>query len=243
MEMMGATRYWWAMGIGIVLLGAASTAFAGSVVCTDEESLWAHIKQGDDYLERFSLYENGEPLDGWLTSAYFSGGTGGNVFTYEVSAPQGLYSLPGALSINSAADVLTIAFSSSNVMAVGLGFLVTDTSGEPISGTLAIALNGEDPVLCGYPDSDFIGFFSKDPITQVRLWVPAMMEVPGQAPDDGTGHQFLALADLRVGIAVLYPPQGENTQAVPVPAAVWMGLLLMTGLGAVKLVERGKLGK
>jgi len=91
-----------------------------------------------------------------------------NGFAYSAYAFNGLYSVPGAMSTNTAGDPLALTFNGLPVTAVGGDFLATDFNGYPVSDVTTITLNDGTVVALTYPTT-FVGFTSDVPITSLTI--------------------------------------------------------------------------
>src|SRR4051812_24128752 len=112
---------------------AASTASAGTFYNT-EAAFTMQLSPGS-YLEDFSGFTFGSPLDGTQTTWAAPGANG---FGWTASAALGLYSNVSALSTNTANDPLMIMFTGAPVTAFGGIFANTDISGNIIPGTITV---------------------------------------------------------------------------------------------------------
>lgn len=94
-----------------------------------------------------------------------------NGYSFTASAPNGLYSIPGALSTNSAYETLTLDFDGLPVFAVGGDFYATDFDGVPITATVTLLLSDGTTVDLDSP-ARFAGFVSDVAITQLTVSTP-----------------------------------------------------------------------
>lgn len=182
--------------LGLFLVTCAGTPFATAAITgtyTSQAALQAALQPGY-YAENFSAYNGYFGINSPLPFA------GGNGFSYEVSAPLGLYAIPaggGSISTNDDRDLLTITFTGSPVTGVGGLFFLNDNSGIYMSGivTLAYANNTHQVLnISGTGPSDYWGFTSDAPIVSMTI--------------AGGGQGTLAypgVDDLTVGAAVPEP--------------------------------------
>lgn len=91
-----------------------------------------------------------------------------NGYGYTVAAASGVFSIPGAVSTNSAYDSLTITFSGLPVFAVGGDFFGTDFDGVAIPSTVTVTLADGTTVDITYP-ARFIGFSSQAAIASLTV--------------------------------------------------------------------------
>jgi len=144
---------------------AASSALAGTFYST-EASFVAAI-QPSPYIENFSSFTFGSPLNGTQTTYVAPGGNG---FGWTAAATGGLYSNSSALSTNLAQDPLTINFTSGNVTALGGNFTNTDISGAIIPGTVTIVTSdGGTQTVTNPTAASFLGYTSTVPIVSVTI--------------------------------------------------------------------------
>lgn len=234
---MKATRYWWAIGIGCILLGVASSAF-GDKVYLDKATFLDLVRLGC-YVEDFESHTqwySGIDSPPNLFTHEFSGGTDA-AYVYQVSAEcvateywpdshDGLWFGDGVLSTVSEGSILNIAFYSP-VTAVGGDFFLSDSDGNVVPCDVIIHLLDRPSVTLQKPTSGtFMEYLSGIPIIGMTV--------------EGLG-QYPTVDNFCVGTARLYPPDSAAAP-VPVPMAGWAGLVLMGGLAGVKLSRRGKLG-
>jgi hypothetical protein len=91
-----------------------------------------------------------------------------NGYSYTAAASNGLYSIPGAVSTNSAEDPLTLTFDGAPVTAVAGDFYATDFDGFPMSTTVNVVLGDGTGVALTYPTT-FVGFTSEVEILSLTL--------------------------------------------------------------------------
>ena len=144
---------------------SASSAMAGTFYGT--EALFTAAIQPGAYIENFSSFTFGNPLNGSQLSYVAPGGGG---FGWTASAALGLYSNNSALSTNTAQDPLTITFSTPNVTALGGNFTNTDISGAVIPGTVTITTSdGGVQTVTNPTAASFLGYTSAVPIVSVTI--------------------------------------------------------------------------
>lgn len=122
-----------------------------------------NVIQGDYYFDDFSWLGWGT-IGGDLT--YQFGPVNG--YSYTASAANGLYSIPGAMSTNSAEDPLTLTFDGLPVTAVAGDFYGTDFNGNPITTVVTVALDDGTTVGLSYP-TVFVGFTTAVPIVSLTI--------------------------------------------------------------------------
>ncbi|MBN2172110.1 MAG: hypothetical protein JW819_12395 [Candidatus Krumholzibacteriota bacterium] len=91
-----------------------------------------------------------------------------NGYSYTASASSYLFSIPGAISTNSALDPITIVFDGAPVTAVGGDFFCTDFDGYPVPATTNVTLDDGTVVNLVYP-TVFSGFTSLVPIVSMVI--------------------------------------------------------------------------
>jgi len=193
-----------------LLCAFAVPAFANMAVYTNEAAFTAMLQPG--------YYQEGFNYAPWLTIVDPAISTpqsfAGNGWAYQISSPSGLSGQPipppsgsgGAVANYYVGQAVTVTFTGTLPTAVGGIFFVTDLNGNSISGgTVNISLaNGG---AYNYADSSnwdaFTGFISDSPITSMSIQ---------------TG-QWATMDNFIVG------------EAVPVPAAVLLGLLGLSAAG------------
>ena len=143
--------------------GAASMAFAGTMTFENEVDFVNQLAPGF-YLEDFD--EFGFELQG--PSIDFTEGP----WSYTISAPGEVFSVPGAMSTNTPYDPLTVDFTGQDVYAVGGYFYASDFDGLFFPGTINVELS-DGTVYSANPVSanDFVGFVSSVPITSLTITV------------------------------------------------------------------------
>lgn len=199
----------------VVLLAGASAAMGGQVY-SSEASFLAKLESGY-YLEDFSSYAYGSPLDGTAASLTqdYSGGSG---YQYRASALSALYSNESALSTNSVYDALKIEFTGAPVTAVGGIFTATDVSGGLLASDVVIKLSDGTTVILDNPtSSSFWGYTSDVAITSMTLDAP-----------DSPNFAWPTLDHFYVG--------SVSATAIPLPAAAWAGLGLMGAMAVRRVV-------
>jgi len=91
-----------------------------------------------------------------------------NGYSYTVFVAGGIFSIPGAISTNSAFDPMVITFDGDPVFAVGGDFFGSDFDGLPIPAMVYVTLADGTEVLLEQP-AVFVGFSSNEPITQLTI--------------------------------------------------------------------------
>ena len=173
----------------ILLVGGFVQA---DTIYTDEPTFLTQIEPGY-YLEDFTGYTFGSPWAGHLTADY--GPVNG--WSYQATAdPNGLYSIPDALSTNNAADPLVMTFTGDPVTAVGGIFSSTDFDGLVIPEDLTITLHfvGGSTLVETLNGSGFRGF--------TTTLVIESLDIDG---DDANQSNWAALDHFYVGQAVPEP--------------------------------------
>ena len=151
------------IALSLLLAGVTSTTFAGTFY--NSEAAFTMQLSPVFYLEDFSNFTFGNPLDGSQTSWASPGANG---YGWTASAALGLYSNTSALSTNTANDPLTITFTGLTVTAFGGNFANTDITGAFIPGTVTINTSdgGSTMVTFGATEG-FIGYTSAVPIVSI----------------------------------------------------------------------------
>lgn len=190
-----------------LLLAVASTAPATTVVYTNEAAFLAAIQAGY-YLEDFSTYVYGSPLDGSQTTQNYGPVNG---FSYQASAPDGLWSNTSALSVNTSTDSLLITFTGAPVTAVGGIFTSTDVNGNHIALSISAGVLGTS--LTDFSGTMFAGFTSDVPLAWLRVdafdFLPSIFNWPqldhfyvGQAQTrDGAIPEPLTALGVALGVS------------------------------------------
>jgi hypothetical protein len=147
-----------------VMALAASSAMAGTWY--NSEASFVSAIQPNPYIEDFSNFTFGSPLDGTqLTWA----APGGNGYGWTASAPGGLYSNVSALSTNFGNDPVTINFTAGNVTALGGNFTNTDITGAQIPGTVTVTTSDGGVQSITSNPASFLGYTSTVPIVSVTF--------------------------------------------------------------------------
>lgn len=131
------------------------------------------------------------------------------VFSFQASAPSGLFAGSGYLSTNLSTELLTFTFLGGNVTAVGGHFLGTDADFNPVDSTTTLVLSDGTNVVLTYPDT-FRGFTTAGGVFITSLTVST------------TGAETVAFPT----VDDLYVGQAQTAQ-IPEPASV---LLVAGGL-------------
>ena len=172
------------------LAAVVSSASAQGTFYNTEAAFLPNLAPGS-YLEDFSAFTFGNPLNGSQTSWASPGANG---FGWTASATGGLYSNVSALSTNLANDPITILFTGAPVTAFGGIFANTDISGNVIPGTITVTTS--DGGMQVIPTSNtFLGYTSNVTITSITMvaagttnnWVQVDHFYAGAAvPEPGT---------------------------------------------------------
>jgi hypothetical protein len=93
-----------------------------------------------------------------------------NGYSYTASAPNGIFSIPGAVSTNTAEDPLTLTFDGLPVTAVAGDFFGTDFDGIPMPTVTTVELDDGTIVQLDYPTT-FVGFTTQVPIVTLTITV------------------------------------------------------------------------
>lgn len=183
------------------------TSAKPATIFTDQSTFVSALDPGF-YLEDFSAYGTG---DQGATSHNFSA----NGFQYSASAPSDLWIvslISNALSTTEPGNVLSLAFTSGNVTAVGGFFYPTDIDGNLIGGGIVLALNDGTVQMLDSPDATtFTGFTTSPGVFITSLTVTPDLD------------QFATIDDLYVGSVA-------GSAAVPEPSLIGLvalSLLLM----------------
>lgn len=94
-----------------------------------------------------------------------------NGYGFTASAPNGLYSIPGAVSTNSAYETMTLDFTGLPVFAIGGDFFATDFDGVAISAVVTVTLSDGTMIDLNAP-ARFAGFASDMAISYVTIATP-----------------------------------------------------------------------
>jgi hypothetical protein len=189
---------------GVLLLGSGA---AQATWYTNEAAFLAAINP-TFYLENFSNFTFGNPLNGSQTSWAAPGANG---YGWTASAALGLYSNVSALSTNTANDPLTITFSGNAVSAFGGNVANSDISGNLIPGTVTLTLSDSttQSITFAGAQEGFLGWVGPTSIASVSMvasgttnnWVQLDHAYTGAAavpePMTMTGLAVGALALLR----------------------------------------------
>ena len=187
------------MRISIVVVSAILALSASSVSAGQfftNETAFVNAIQPTYYLENFTNFTFGSPLDG---SQPTYSAPGGNGFGWTASANLGLYANASALSVNNANNPLTITFTSNIVMAVGGIVANTDFTGSTIPGTVTITTSdgASNSIVFATATQGFLGYTTTVPITSITLNATS-----------GAANNWIQLDHFYTGVA--------NTNIVPV---------------------------
>jgi hypothetical protein len=154
---------------GMLLLGSVA---AHATWYTSEAAFVAAINP-TYYLEDFSSFTFGNPLNGTQTTWAAPGANGyGWTATTTSSAPAlGLYSNTSALSVNSANDGLVLNFTGSPVKAFGGIVANSDISGNLQAGTVTMTLSDATTsnITFATATSGFLGWVGPTAFTSVTI--------------------------------------------------------------------------
>jgi len=208
--------------LAVMLLAQTPWVSAATTGYTDEATFLTHLDP-QYYLEDFSNYTYGNPLDGSKASENYGPVNG---YSWTASVPNnwpstygtvGLFSLSGALTTYAAEDILTITFTGNPVTALGGFFSSTDINGAVMQQTVTVNLSDNTSV--SLTGSAFRGFTSDFAILSLAI----------DAVDVNPTTVFWPMLDhFYVGSYV-----GSTIAAVPIPAAAWLfgsGLLGLLSL-------------
>jgi hypothetical protein len=184
----------------------ASAASAAGTFYTTEASFTANIAPGS-YVEDFSNFTFGNPLDGSQTTWAAPGANG---FGWTASAALGLYSNVSALSTNTANDPLMIMFTGAPVTAFGGIFANTDISGNIIPGTITVTTSDGGNFVIPTTNS-FLGYTASVGMTITSVTMLAQ---------SGATNNWVQVDHFYTGM-----------RAVPEPTTV--GLLALGGVGLI----------
>jgi hypothetical protein len=147
----------------IILLTLATSAFATNIYYNEGEFLGQIAP--NYYLEEFSGYTSGSPLDGTQTDADFGSVNG---YSWHAYASGGLFSDDGSLSIDCALDLLIITFTGQSVTAAAGIFTSVDSDGNQIPLDVTVML--DDGTLVTLNGAGFLGFTSITPILSMTVY-------------------------------------------------------------------------
>jgi hypothetical protein len=204
--------------LAVMLLAQASLASAATTVYNDEATFLTHLNPVH-YLEEFSNYTYGDPINGDQPTADFGAGYGYSWTAATVPNgifpdTYGLFSIPGALTTYAAEDLLKITFTGLPVTALGGVFASTDIDGNPVPQEVIVTLSDNTSV--SFFGLAFRGFTSDVAISYLTI------DGVDLDPIQPSKLFYPTLDSLYVGVA-----------AVPVPTAVWLfgsGLLGLLSL-------------
>jgi hypothetical protein len=91
-----------------------------------------------------------------------------NGYSYTAFALNGVFSIPGAMSTNTAEDPLILTFDGVPVTAVAGDFFATDFDGNPMPTTVTVSLDDGTVVDLVYP-TVFVGFTSPVPMVSLTI--------------------------------------------------------------------------
>lgn len=170
----------------VTITGIVDPVFAGDFECapgrpdcprkagvyTTREEFIAAIPPGY-YEEDFASLQQGTPLK----PLPFSGAG----ISYELMASRpwnpetkegGLFTWPGIVSTNTAADAIVISVTSGELMAIGANFYTSDIHSTPYEGDVTITLSdGTVETFYSTGQHDFRGFVAEMPITRIEFRV------------------------------------------------------------------------
>jgi len=194
----------------LAAVALASSAYAA--VFTNEAAFVAAI-QPSPYIENFSSFTFGSPLDG---TQFTYVAPGANGYGWTASAANGLYSNTSSISTNTAFDALTFTFSGNPVTAIGGNITNTDISGNVIPGSVDIVLsNGQTFTVANQNLSSFWGWTSDTNVPIASVSFDTQTSATNGWPQ--VDHFYTA------------------TRAVPEPA---IGSVLMAGVGLIAARRR-----
>jgi hypothetical protein len=133
---------------------------------TNEAAFTAALN-GPFYLEDFSNFTFGNPLNGSQTTWAAPGANG---YGWTAAATNGLYSNISALSTNTANDPLVLTFTGAPVTAFGGNIANSDIAGNLIPGTVTMLMsNGATNNLVLGAAEGFLGYISPVVLTTVTI--------------------------------------------------------------------------
>lgn len=152
--------------------GSVTMPEGGELVVTNQRDVTV-FDNLDDFLAVLDseyYFDDFEWLDwGTISSeTYTFGPVNGYSYTASSIFDNGLYSIPGALSLNFLEESMVIDFDGLPVFAVGGDFFTTDYDGVPVDGTIVVSLDDGTTVELSSPQM-FAGFLSTQAITQLVL--------------------------------------------------------------------------
>jgi uncharacterized membrane protein YedE/YeeE len=188
----------------LMLAFGALSSMASAQFYTSQANFLANVAP-DYYMEQFNGFSFGNPLNG---SQVTWNAPGANGFGWQASAPNGLWSNPGALSTNNANDPITITFTGRPVFAWGADIAGTDINGNPITSMVTFTTSTGATFSHTVSTFSFIGFVSSQQLTSVLI----------DTTQPGTNS---------------WPAIDNAITAVPEP-----GTMIALGLGAAALLRR-----
>jgi hypothetical protein len=140
---------------------------SGGTFYTSETAFLAAINP-TFYVEDFSSFTYGSPLNGPQTT-YNS--PGGNGYSWTATCSTGFYSSPSALSTTNPNVPISISFTGATVTALGGIFSNVDFNANAIPGTVTITTSdgGSHSITFATPTSGFLGYRSSVPITSMTM--------------------------------------------------------------------------
>jgi hypothetical protein len=149
---------------GALLIGSV----AAQATWYTSEASFTSAMSGPFYLEDFTGWTFGSPLDGTQTTWAAPGANG---YGWTASAASGLYSNVSALSTNTANDPLVITFSGNPVTAFGGIISNTDITGANIAGNVTFLMSNGDTQTStfGAGGSGFLGWTGTSAIASVTI--------------------------------------------------------------------------
>lgn len=187
--------------IAMVALGIVAVSSANAVFYTTEASFLA-ATSGPNYIEDYSNFTFGSPLNGSQTTWVAPGANG---FGFTASATGGLYSNVSAMSTNNANDPLIYTFTGNAVTAFGTRLANTDISGNIIPGTVTLLLsNNQTQSVTLTGGEAFIGWVDSVAITSATMsatgtqnnWIQADHTILGTAVPEPASMTALAIGAL-----------------------------------------------